>query len=85
MVAEIEAADFLTDEERKFLIIAAQRHTVLNFRPIADYYAHSDEQVQNLMENSALVIIDFDKAVDLGFVNLTHKIAAQVKDEYDDE
>ena len=34
------------------------------------------------MEDSALVIIDFDRAIELGFVQLTQKIAQQVKDEY---
>ena len=81
LVRAIQAADYLTEDQRRFLTIAAQRHTVLHFNKIADYYAHSDERVQRLMEDSALVIIDFNRAIELGFVQLTKKIAEQVKDE----
>ena len=82
LVKAIEAAEGITEEERRFLTIAAQRHTVLHFNKIADYYAHADANLQRLMEDSALVIIDFDRAIELGFVQLTEKIAQQVKDEH---
>ena len=81
MQAEIEATE-LPEDEKEFLRIAARRHTVLNFKRIAEYYAHSSEEVQNLMENSALVIIDFDKAIELGYVKLSEEIAAQYKKDY---
>jgi hypothetical protein len=82
LIASIDKTEGLTDEERHFLRIAAQRHTVLHFNKIADYYAHSDADRQRLMEDSALVIIDFQRAIELGFVRLTKDIAQQVKDEY---
>ena len=82
LIQAIDAAEGLTEDERRFLRIAAQRHTVLHFGKIADYYAHADEGLQRLMEDSALVIIDFDRAIELGFVQLTQKIAEQVRDEY---
>jgi hypothetical protein len=81
LVREIDAAQGLTEDEKRFLIIAAQRHTVLYFNKIADYYAHAGPNLQALMENSALVIIDFQKAIELGFVQLTKSIAEQVADE----
>jgi hypothetical protein len=84
LCAEIDAADFLADDERAFLKIAAQRHTVLTFSKIADFYAHSSADVQRLMENNALVIIDFERAIELGYVQLTERIAALVKEEYGD-
>ena len=59
-----------------------RRHTVLTFSKIADFYAHSSADVQRLMENNALVIIDFDRAIELGYVQLTERIAALVKEEY---
>jgi hypothetical protein len=37
------------------------------------------------MEDSALVIIDFNKAIELGFVNLSEEIAQQYQSEYGDE
>jgi len=58
------------DDIRQFLAFAAERHTVFDFRRIAEYYAHADEVTQDLMERSALVIIDFDKAIEQGFVRL---------------
>lgn len=85
LVDAIDAAEGITDDERAFLRIAAQRHTVLSFKKIADYYAHSDATMQALMEDSALVIIDFDKAISQGFVELTAKIAERVRDEYGDD
>ena len=73
LVAEIRAAK-LPKDVAAFLEAAAQRHTVFNFRRIADFYAHSDAGVQRLMEKSALVIIDFNQAIEYGFVRLTKKL-----------
>lgn len=60
----------ISASERLFLQLAATRHIEFNYRKIADYYAHSDKSVQELIEDSALVIIDYDKAVEDGFVRL---------------
>ena len=57
-----------------FLMWASERHSIFNFSNIAEYYAHSDADMQSLMERSALVIIDFDKAVEEGFVTLTDQV-----------
>ena len=66
----------LSNMEQAFLIYAAYRHTVFDYSKIADFYAHSSKEVQELMEDSALVIIDFDKAIEEGYVKLTKDIAA---------
>jgi hypothetical protein len=66
----------LHNTEQAFLIYAAYRHTVFDYSKIADFYAHSNKEVQELMEDSALVIIDFDKAIEKGYVKLTKDIAA---------
>lgn len=78
----IEAASNLTDDERNFLKVAAQRHTVINFGRVAEYYAHADESLQTLMEDSALVIIDFDRAIELGYVKLSDQIAGLYGQDY---
>ena len=83
LYAEIETAD-IPEEEKQFLRIAANRHTVLNFKRIAEYYSHSPAPVQRLMENSALVIIDFKRAIELGYVKLSEEIAAQYLKDYPD-
>jgi len=64
-------------DEKAFLIEAAKRHTIFNYSLIADYYAHSNKEMQDLMEQSALVIIDFDKAIEYGYVKLSEDIANQ--------
>jgi hypothetical protein len=69
LIKEIENSN-VSFEEKNFLIDAARRHNVFNYEKIADYYAHSSEEMQNLMEKSAVVIIDFEKAIQLGYVKL---------------
>lgn len=72
----------LPEEISSFLRMASTRHIVFNYARIAEYYAHSDPNIQRLFEDSALVIIDFNRAVELGFVRLNDKIEALVdKDE----
>ena len=70
--------------EKEFLFMAAYRHTQFNYKNIAEYYAHSDKEMQELMEDSALVIIDFNKAIENGYVTLSEEIAKQYKDEHND-
>ena len=70
LVDEIRAAELPEDIER-FLLSAAERHTVFHFGKIADYYAGASAEIQALFERSALVIIDYQQAIDGGFVHLT--------------
>ncbi len=79
---KIKASD-ISEEIKVMLIAAAERHTVFDFSKIAEYYAHSNKEVQAMMEESAMVIIDFDKAVAGGFVSLSKKFAKQFEAEYD--
>ena len=73
LIKEIESSD-IQEEEKTFLKIAAARHVVFSYSKIADYYAHSNSIVQDLMENSALIIIDYKKAIEKGFVKLHQTI-----------
>lgn len=79
LLREIKAAK-LPKEVDEFLRLAAERHTVFRFDRIAEYYCHADPKVQDLMERSALVIIDFDKAVECGFVDLARGMMDQVRE-----
>jgi hypothetical protein len=74
LVSQIRESN-LSDKEKDFLIAAASRHIVFNYAKIANFYAHSSEESQELMENSALVIIDFNKAIENGFVKLTEELS----------
>tara|TARA_R100001463_G_scaffold40576_2_gene86016 strand:+ start:1359 stop:2090 length:732 start_codon:yes stop_codon:yes gene_type:complete len=78
LIHKIKQAN-LSEEETLFLSHCALRHTVYDYSKIADFYAHSSKEVQKLMEDSALVIIDFDKAIENGYVKLTKEIAASYK------
>ena len=84
LVSKIEISN-LSPEDKKFLLCAASRHIVFNYEKIADFYAHSEKEIQELMEESALVIIDFDKAIELGYVKLKQDIADQQNLDYEDE
>jgi len=84
LISEIEKAN-IPQAEKDFLSIAAQRHIVFRYDKIAEFYAHSTPETQQLMENSALVIIDFQKAIELGYVKLAKDIAAQYGETYPDE
>jgi len=64
----------IEDEDKKFLTEAAKRHTIFNYSKIADYYANSSKEVQELMEKSALVIIDFKKSIELGYTKLSDNL-----------
>lgn len=72
----------LSIEEKNFLIDSAYRHNIFNYEKIADYYSHSNKEMQELMEDSALVIIDFEKAIQLGYIRLSDEIKNQYLEEY---
>lgn len=57
---------------------------VFNFKNIAEYYAHADVGTQSLMEGSALIIIDFDRAIELGFIEMTQEIMEQYRGDHGD-
>lgn len=74
LLKEISSKD-IEEDLKLFLQFASHRHTIFNYEKIAEYYAHASKDIQDLIENSALVIIDFDKAISLGFVKLSEKIS----------
>lgn len=70
LIEEIKSAENVPEDVKEFLIQAARRHNVFNYRNIAEYYAHADADVQRLFEKSALVIIDVDDAIANGYATL---------------
>ena len=73
LVKKINASN-VSDDDKRFLRLAATRHIIFNFGKIANYYAYADKELQQLMEDSALVLIDFNDAVRNGFVKLDSRI-----------
>lgn len=84
LIEEIKEAE-LPDEVREFLIYAAYRHTEFNYGMIADYYCNATKEIQELFENSALVIIDFKKAIERGFVRMTDELLGEYGKEYEED
>lgn len=74
LLKQIDAAK-IPETEKAFLRLAAFRHRVFDYQNIAEYYAHSSAEVQDLMEKSALVIIDYDKAIENGFVRMSENMS----------
>lgn len=64
----------IQDDVKQFLLIAAARHIVFDYGKIAEFYCHAEKETQELMEDSALVIIDFQKAMQLGYVQLKEDV-----------
>ena len=84
LIREIDNSN-LPIEEKKFLLDAARRHNVFNYQKIADYYAHSNSEMQHFMERSALVIIDYEKALQYGYLKLSSEMSQQFLKEKTDE
>ena len=80
----IDNAD-IPQEVADFLRLAATRHIVYDYGRIAEFYAHQPKEIQELMESSALVIIDYDKAVANGFVKLTNELETLFGGDSDEE
>lgn len=85
LLLEIEKADIKEKALEDFLIASAQRHSVFSYDKIAEFYSHSNAKIQDLMERSALVIIDFNKAIENGFVKLSKDIAMTCEEDSENE
>lgn len=72
----------VTEDEKAFLIESAKRHSIFNYQLIADYYSHASKEMQSLMEKQALVIIDFEKAYQYGYIKLAQEVANQYFENY---
>ena len=81
LIREIDGS-CLPESEQVFLRAAAWRHAVFHYERIADYYAHATPEMQHLIEQSALVIIDFNSAIERGYVRLCDEIRTQYLEEY---
>ena len=73
LYSKIENAD-IDEETRQFLYYAAARHIGFNYKVIANFYAHQPKEVQELMEDSALVLIDVNDAIKNGYAELSERL-----------
>lgn len=81
LAERVEKMEGISEDVRKFLRFACYRFVRFHFDEIAEYYCHASPEIQRLMEDLALVIIDFDRATELGFVRLTDTFRELMKSE----
>lgn len=84
LIKDIEKSS-VSEREKKFLKMAAYRHCVFDYGKIAEYYAHASEEMQKLMEDNALIIIDYDRAYELGYVKMMKKLTEMNEDDEETE
>lgn len=80
LLEEIENSN-LSDKEKEFLKCASYRHIIFDYRNIAEFYAKASPECQMLMENSALIIIDYDDAIKNGYTTLSAKVQEVFEDD----
>lgn len=78
LLQDIESDMSISEEEREFLKLAAMRHLGFDYHKIAEYYAAASPEMQGLMEDSALVIIDIDQAIQNGYARIKGSILDMV-------
>lgn len=75
MLSRISAAEIPRDIA-DFLRKAAGRYMVFDYGKIAEFYCHASPATQELMQDLSLVIVDFGKAIENGFVKLSDRLIA---------
>lgn len=79
LIAKINKVD-IPEDIKDFLIKASYRHLAFNYQKVAEYYAHASKEVQELMEDSALVIIDYNDALKNGYVQIKSAIDTLIEE-----
>ena len=64
----------LEQELEEFLIYAAHRHNVFNYGKIAEFYCHASKETQEIMEDLALIIVDYKKALKMGYAKVSKEL-----------
>lgn len=82
LVDKINDAD-LPDDIKDFLLKASTRHIQFNYKKIAEYYSNAPKEIQELFEDNALVIIDFDKAIEDGYTLLLNQFRWEINEDED--
>lgn len=71
------------NEIKDFLLKASTRHIQFNYKKIAEYYSNAPKEVQELFEDNALVIIDFNKAIEDGYTLLLNQFRWEINEDED--
>lgn len=86
LLSLIDAAEGIPERVKDLLRATAHRHTIINFKKIAEWYAHQPGEIQELAEQQALVILDLEHALREGYARLTGELRRHALREsgYDD-
>lgn len=72
-IKKIEKAE-IPNELKEFLKFSATRFLKFDFAKIAEFYAHQQKNIKEIFEDLLLVFIDYDKALEQGYIELTSEI-----------
>ena len=85
LLEQIENSE-LDEEVKQFLILASYRFIKFDFTKIAEYYAHiENSEEKELFELLALIIIDYNKAIEIGFVEMQSELEKLFRSEEIDD
>ena len=85
LLEQIENSE-LDEEVKQFLILASYRFIKFDFTKIAEYYAHiENSEEKELFELLALIIIDYNKAIENGFVEMQSELEKLFRSEEIDD
>lgn len=80
----LEIENKIKDEElKKFLKICCTRLYEFQYDKIAEFYAHQSVEIQEMFEKLALVIIDINKSIEYGYLQLNKFIEENFLNEYE--
>lgn len=77
----------IDENQYKFLKLSATRFIVFNFENIAEYFCNANADMQKIMQELALVLIDYEDALKASIIEageFTNKIL-KIQDRYDSE
>lgn len=74
-IDEILKLNIKDKELKEFLINSATRLYEFNFKNIAEYYSNlKDKEIKDMFEKLALVIIDYNKAIENGYIECVRQL-----------
>ena len=82
LTSKIKEAN-IPDEIKDFLLKASTRHIQFNYKKIAEYYSNAPKEIQELFEDNALVIIDFNKAIEDWYTLLLNQFRWEINEDED--
>lgn len=83
MICEINGNENLTEEEKKFLRLGATRWIQFRYDNIAQYFCtKASPEFQKMLQRSAMVLIDFDSALENSLTDAQKFVYSLAKDKF---